>query len=98
MDGFDIRFERRNSVVGRVTEGSAFLLDERGKRVYTLNRLETYVWGLLEDPSSLGDIVTKVRHKFQVSEEVARGSTRGFLEELAQKGIVRVLDRATERR
>jgi hypothetical protein len=92
MDGLDIRLEKCNSVVGRVTEGSAFLLDGRGKRIHTLNRLETFIWGLLEDTASLRDIVAKVSHKFDVSEDVARANARGFLEELSQKGIVRMLD------
>jgi hypothetical protein len=94
MDGLDVRFERCNTIVGRITEGDAFLLDQRGKRVHTLNRVGMFIWGLLENGSTLREIARKVSLKFGLSQEIAGASTRDFLDELAQKGVVRVLDDA----
>ncbi len=93
MDGLDVRFERCSSIVGRVVEGDVYLLDEKGRRIHTLTRLGTFVWGLLEEASTLREIVRKVSYKFSLSEEVARATTDEFLQELAQKGAVRTLDR-----
>ncbi len=90
MDGLNVRYERCNSIVGRVIEGNAFLLDDRGKRVHTLNRVGTFIWGLLEEGSTLKEIARKVSYKFNLSEEVAHADTRQFLQELADKGVVRV--------
>ena len=92
MDGLDVRVERCNSIVGRITEGDAFLLDEKGKRVHTLNRVGMFIWGLLENGSTLREIARKVSQKFGLSQETAGASTREFLDELAQKGVVRVLE------
>lgn len=91
MNGLNVRVTRCNSIVGRITEGNAFLLNDKGKRVHTLNRVGMFIWGLLEGDSTLKEIVRKVSYKFHISEEVADSSTREFLDELAKKGIVEVL-------
>jgi hypothetical protein len=96
-DGLDIRFERSSSIVGTIIEGNVFLLDERGKRLHTLNRMGTFIWGLLEDGSTLREIIRKVAYKFGLSEDVAGASTREFLAQLAQKGAVRVFNTADHR-
>ncbi|MDP2897031.1 MAG: PqqD family protein [bacterium] len=92
MDGLDIRFERAESIVGRMIEGNIFLLDDHGRRLHTLSRIGTFVWGLLEDGSTLKEIIRKVAYKFGLSEEVADANTREFLDELAAKGAVRVFN------
>lgn len=97
VNGLDTRFERAESVVGRMIEGNIFLVDEYGRRLHALTRLGTFVWGLLEDGSTLREIIGKVAHKFDMTEEVADADTRRFLDELAEKGTVRVLNNTHSR-
>jgi len=52
----------------------------------------TFIWGLLEDGSTLREIARKVAYKFGLSEEDAGASTRQFLGELAEKGAVHVFN------
>jgi hypothetical protein len=80
-----------------MVEGNVFLLDDHGKRLHTLTRLGTFVWGLLEDGSTLREIIQKVAYKFGMSEEVADTNTRQFLDELAEKGAVRVFNNTHSR-
>jgi hypothetical protein len=97
MDGLDTRFERAESIVGRMIEGNIFLLDDQGKRLHMLNRIGTFVWGLLEDGSTLQEIIRKVACKFGMTEEAADANTRQFLDELAEKGTIRVFNNTHSR-
>jgi hypothetical protein len=56
--------------------------------VYTLSEVGATVWSLLQQPSSIGDIVAALCAQYDVSFEAASSDVVEFLDQLLEKKLV----------
>jgi len=82
-------YRRADGVVYEVVDGKAMLVDRAGMELLTLNTVGTLVWSALPER---GDPAVMARHlvtEFEdVTQEELEGDISGFLDELAELGLV----------
>ena len=76
------------NVIGRVVDDEAVLvLPEQGK-VKVLNEVGARIWSLVDGKRSVREIAAEICREYQVTPANAEEDTLGFLNDLAQRGVV----------
>jgi len=77
-------------IVARTVGAETVIVGEKGDALHTLNESGTLIWSLLDGARSLGAVLDALRGEYDVPADRAEADLRGFVEELAAKGIVTV--------
>ena len=78
-------------VVTELEEGKeAVLLHLDSKNYFTLNETGLFIWQMLNDDNTPGEICEKLPEKFDVAPEKARDSVINLIEELIDVKLVNV--------
>lgn len=73
-------------------EDEGVLLNLETKTYYTLNKPGIYVWNLIKDGLSPGEIVQRVKKEFEIDEETAENNVSNLIDELVREQLVKVVD------
>jgi hypothetical protein len=73
--------------------GDAVVLDSNGGRYYGLNEVAARILELVQEPRSVGDVVTLMRQEYDVPDEVLEKDVIQFLEEMEDHELVLVANR-----
>ncbi len=69
------------------------LLDIDSGEYYSLNRVGTFIWSLINGKRDVSHIVDEVTGKFDISMEQAGPDVKGLIEKLISEGLVEVHDK-----
>lgn len=72
--------------------GEAIILDPVANRYYSLDGVGEVIWGLLQRPVRIDDLVAAVTDAFDVSPDEARKDVRDLVGDLLAAGLVVVAD------
>ena len=64
--------------------------------IFTLNDVGSYIWGLIENPTTVAAIVEEVGRTFEVAPDRAERDVVEFLDKLAEAGLIRPLGGPTD--
>lgn len=82
-----------HTVFTPLDDGTAVLLNLETRFYYTLNRTGAALWQELEhtNPSAIDDLIRVTCDRFDVNEDEARSAVAGFVEQLQDFKMVRLL-------
>ena len=86
----DALVERETSMIGAEVEDDVVLLDIKSGMFYQLNKVGGRVWLLLETPATVAALCARLRESFEVTPQACREATVEFLEQLREKGVVKI--------
>jgi len=91
-----VRFLRNSNLVSREVGGETVVVPIcRGvgdlDSIFTFNGVGTFLWGLLAERRTEGELAELVARRFAVREDAALGDVRRFLAELAEVGLVQTI-------
>lgn len=66
------------------------LLDPKNSRYFGMRTVAGRIWGLLEQPIRIEDVVSELISEYDVTEDRCLADTLAFIEELHLKGLVTV--------
>lgn len=88
----DKKIEAYPEVTYTELDDEAVLLNLETKAYYTLNKPGMYVWKLIIDGITPGEIVQRVQEEFSVDEGVAKKNVSDLIHELVREELVQVRD------
>lgn len=84
----DAIFRRKPTIECRGVDQAAVLVDPAEQIYFAVNRVGARIWGLLESPRNLSDLVGILTREFAVEEAVCRRETEAFLRQLMARNMV----------
>jgi hypothetical protein len=69
-------------------EGEVVIVDPEKNMVRMLNQVGSRVWELIDGTRTTKEIVVQLVEEFDVKKEEAKNSVEGFIEDLANKGLL----------
>lgn len=81
-------FCRNSTMITRVIDGEAVIMDPQQGKVLALNEVGSFIWELLDSPHSRGDLLDKICREFNVDREVAAADLEEFVAVLKSKNLV----------
>ena len=69
-------------------ESKSVLLDLETGRYYTLNRVGTFIWALIDGKTNIHDIIERVVEKFKVERDVASQDVKDLVMSLNEEGLI----------
>ncbi len=81
-------FCRNSTMITRVIDGEAVIMDPQQGKVLALNEVGSFIWELLDSPHSQGDLLDKICREFNVGREEAAADLEEFLAVLKSKDLV----------
>lgn len=94
----DAIFQRKPTIELRGADQAAVLVDPAEQIYLAVNRVGSRIWGLLESPKNLSDLVEILTREFAVDEAVCRRETETFLRQLVAKKMAMTQSGAADRR
>jgi hypothetical protein len=88
-------FVRSRAVVSRSVAGETLIVPACGTvgdlaSIYTFNETGSWIWKLLETPSTLDEVVDGMALEFEVTREQAESDAEHFVSEMLLVGLVEV--------
>jgi hypothetical protein len=77
-----------NRCVAQVVEGEVVLLDLHGRQLVGLNRVGSFVFGLLDGVRTVSALAAAVAERFAVEPDRAERDVAAFLVEMRRRGFV----------
>jgi hypothetical protein len=71
-------------------DGEVLILDLATSQYYSLNDVGTVMWGLLSEGNTLEQVAAAIRQRYDSTEAQVRGDLASLVQELEQKGLVRL--------
>lgn len=81
---------RDEKTASRVLGGEAVVLTPTDSKIHSLNETGTRIWELLADKPTVGEVIAQIHSEFKVDEEQAKEDVIAFLEEMTDKGMVKL--------
>jgi len=81
-----------DSLVARRIGEETILVNESGDTLHTLNETGSFVWSLIDGRRSLGEILSFMGKEYDLPADAAEKEVADFVQELAQRGLVRVAE------
>ncbi len=88
------RFIKQNDLVTRCIAGETIIVPVRGNvgdmdSIFTLNKMGTLVWELIDGRASVRQIVEAVCNEYDVTQEEAEKDVIGLIDSLEAAGLIR---------
>jgi hypothetical protein len=74
----------------RLQDASGVILDLETGGYFNVNGVGMVVWSVLEEPTSLADLMASVRARFPDAPPELEAEIRGFVDELRARGLIEV--------
>ncbi len=87
MISLDSHVRRNERTAWRIIEAEGVLVDSDKGNVIHLNETGAEIWNIMNETSSVGDIVSHVCDTFNVDAETAEKDTLEFLQDLINNGV-----------
>jgi hypothetical protein len=71
-------------------DGETMILDQDAGVYYGLNEVGTFIWDLLQEPRSVGELCRKVATEYDVEQERCRADVEDLIEDLTENDLVRL--------
>lgn len=84
------KYIRRSDVISADMDGEVVMMDIMTGKYYNLGTTGGAIWGLLETPRSLNDLVNELTAKYDVDRKTCAAQVEAFLESGIQKGLFSV--------
>lgn len=84
----------KNQVSSNHKDEKVVLLLDTGM-YYSLNPVGSYIWDLIQESRSVGDLRTAVLERYDVPRERCDNGLLGFLRELVVEGLIEIREEAT---
>lgn len=81
---------RRQNLIAADTGGEMVLLDIDSGYFFQLNRSASRIWGLLEEPRTLGELCAALEKSFTVDPLTCRDEVIEFVAEMRDKGLIEI--------
>jgi hypothetical protein len=91
MDDDAFKIKRNEQAVWRVIDGEAVLLIPEEAELYALKGCGSRVWEILEEESSISEIVQRICDEYEVAPQRAREDITGFVHRLAAVKLVEIV-------
>jgi len=75
--------------------GEAAILDLRAGQYYGLNPIGGRIWGLIQEPKPVSEILSVLVSEYEVDTERCEIDLFALLRELARKGLIEIADEKT---
>lgn len=79
---------RHPRITSRMFEGEVVIVDPEKNIVRMLNHVGSRVWELADGTRTTKEIVATLVEEFDVKQKEAEDSVKGFIEDLAAKGLL----------
>lgn len=73
-------------------EGEAVILDLKSETYFGLNPVGTRIWDLIQEPARAADVCRTLLEEYDVEPDRCRREVLALLNEMADEGIVEVVD------
>ena len=90
MISLDQVVSRDERTASRVLGGEAVVLTPMDSKIHSLSETGTRIWELLADKPTVGEVIAQIHREFKVDEEQAKEDVMAFLEEMVDKGMVKL--------
>jgi hypothetical protein len=84
----DTQLSRNPALVHTELDGHTMMMSIEAGKYFSLNRMGSRIWQLIERPVRAADVVTTLEREFEIDAEQCRAETFAFLEGLHAKGLV----------
>ncbi len=92
MFSLDSYLNRSNELVWRLVDGDVVILTADGREIHTLNNAGSAIWELSDGTRTIGEIISLICERFDVSSEVAQADVLEFAEQLVDKNVLQITD------
>lgn len=80
--------KRKSGLMTANMNGSAVMMDIATGKYYNLGETGGHIWELLEQPTSLSDLLNALTAEYDVSPEQCKADVLAFLQQLADRGLL----------
>ena len=84
----DVVQRRGDLLANDLSDTETVMLDVAGGSYYGLKFVGRAIWDLIEKPTRVADVCSKLLEDFDVDAEVCRRETVGFLNQLDERGLL----------
>lgn len=86
----DALVEREPTMIAAEVEDDVVLLHIKSGMFYQLNKVGARIWLLLETPATVAALCARLQESFEVTPQACREATVEFLDQLSEKGAVKI--------
>jgi hypothetical protein len=79
---------RSDDALAAAVDDETVMLDTTQSRYFGLDATGTVIWGLLEEPRSIGALCSELVARYEVDDESCRRDVLAFAAELVDAGLV----------
>ncbi|MCP4650969.1 MAG: PqqD family protein [PVC group bacterium] len=83
---------RSDQAAWQEVEENVVVVNSNTRKVHILSGIGGRIWQILEHPRQQTDIVNVIMQEYDVAREQAENDVDSFLQELAQKEIIKIKD------
>jgi len=92
MFSLDSYPNRSDGIVWRAIGGEIVIMTADGRKIHTLNNVGSAIWELSDGTRTIGEIMSLICERFDVSSEVAQADVLEFAEQLVDKNVLQITD------
>lgn len=86
------RIMRDPDIIATDMDGETVMMSIEQGQYFGLSGVGPFLWDLLAEPMSVGDICARVLQEYEVDEETCRTDVSAFVGDLLDKGVLRHAD------
>jgi hypothetical protein len=78
----------------RKTSEETIILAEKGDMIHVLDEMGTEIWEIVDGKKCLGEILDIICERWEVGRSIAESDLKTFIDALATKGIISLIEAA----
>ena len=82
--------KRNKEILSTEMDGETVMMSVENSEYYSLSPVGTKIWELLENDLSFEQLINLLMEEFDVDKQTCQNDTKEFLEELIDKGLIKV--------
>lgn len=94
MNRYTVVQRKPDSVFSKMDEEVVMMCVEKNK-YFGLNPVGSKIWGLIEKPISVQQLIDKLLDEYEVDEELCFSETVSYLDDLYRKGLIIIDEKST---
>ena len=88
--GPDTVLQRKQDVLFNEVDGEVVMLSIENGEYYGMDKVAARIWNLLERPQSLKNLISALKHSYDVSDEKCINDTVSFLIKLNERKLITI--------
>lgn len=85
------QIKQSESIYSSQIDNEAVMLNVNIGKYFGMNPIATDIWAKIKTPMTVGTLVTELTNEYSISEEACQKDVLGFLNTLADNGLIDVL-------